>query len=351
MGTRWYYQNAGVIPIQGQGQELVFSVAITAVDRDNYILYKMLYLPVRLDSGHLRTVVGRSAVAVNTGTRAAFFPDDCVGSAPMVCFPGCESTHQTCEAALIAGSMPHACTVKITSVEQTTATVLPLASAKHLVAVANHVPSLRIHLRCQKQPQVVFVVAHPKVIMVPVGCHLEGPGWHLKGVQYGHLNITFVTHQILTLPKINYSWPTTMNPKVRDHLRLSKEINIPLLSFADIVSVDAPGWVIPTHTTVTYTLLGVFGLLGTVVSMCICRKLWKVRMGRMAKALRPTGRIYWPGRMGSGDTRISQVAIKEVDETELDRLTVTPVPVQPRPMILGPLPPVHPQVRVERLAN
>ena len=273
--VHWYYKNAEVQPMWGKDSTIAFSVGLSMVGFDKYIVYSLDYLPIVMDNEHLRTLTGEPAVAVNTRTRASFNPKTCLGGRPMVCLPTIEHTLRTCEGALVTGDVPDRCDVRITKKGHMTATVLaPRKNSKHAV-VAPHTDEMTIQVRCIGKPQVNLRLTQPTMVELPASCYIEGEGWLLKAMEVKHeeINIQRI-HPVLDIPALNISWPAALLPKLKQHLEVLSELRVPALSFNNIVSVPEK-FVQKTHFNIFwYCVVAVAGavlIMGIVYLICRCK--------------------------------------------------------------------------------
>ena len=227
----WYYQYAEVKPIWDGVEHLAFSVALPAVGPDHYMLYGLHYLPVLLDSKHVRTLVGEPEVAVNSVKPFSFIPTECIGRAPTVCRLTLERRHTSCEAALVSGEDPSRCSVHIAKRGQETISVVPPSRGATAVAVAAYGDAQEVvRLRWRGKRVIVRRIRGPVLLDLPQGCHLEGRDWTLYSEVLQTTNIHYEAVKPMTLPSINITWLKSLHPAVVAHLAVLPRITVPLVS-------------------------------------------------------------------------------------------------------------------------
>lgn len=305
LNAHWYYRNAVVHPVWGRGRKVAFSVALPLVAADRYIQYDIKYLPVRFGHEHLRYLTGAGLVAVSTQRGSSFLPDDCAGSQPAVCRPAVEARRVTCEAALVTGRNPAACTVRIVKTTDQSATVLAPTEGSNLVTVAPHTSELMIKVRCPGKESVEVRVHQPTLVTLPPTCHMEGEGWVLHSVMIKSKRIEVMTsNPSLQLPSLNLSWPDALHPEWRSSLTLLPELRVPVLDIGQLRRIPH-GYVTSTAlNNVWYALAGAVAL-GALVSMTVVIRLkcGRVRKYFVAKA-QPVTVEQADGGVSTSDTEV-----------------------------------------------
>lgn len=276
LDLHWYYQHSKVEAVWGPDASIAFRVGLQMVSQDLYTAYQLTYLPVLLDPEHSRTVMGESVVAVSTRRKASFYPEACMGSQPMVCYPTMERTHQTCEAALVTGTRPEDCNLKVTKVKKNvSATVVAPLEGLGSVIIAPHAPNIDVTIRCAGRPPVIKGVTGPVMLQVPEACMVEGKGWLLQTLSVKHETLKVqALKPRLELPALNISWPVTLHPVMREQLQYLPELQVPLMSFDGLVHVPN-GYVHTEHFDILwYCLVAMAGfifLMSVVYLYCKCQ--------------------------------------------------------------------------------
>lgn len=289
---RWYYANALVNEIREDRNKLTYAVALPMIAQDRYILYDISYLPVRLGDGHLRYVTGASQVAVNTGRRSSFLPDDCVGVRPMVCRPREESTETTCEVALVTGGNPKECEISIRRQSQLSATVLAPDEGTEITAIAPHVVLLKVGVLCPGKQTVEIGVRKPVLIKLPAACRLETDGWVLNSVVIKEMTVRVeMVQPELNLPPLNISWPDQVHDEWNNQMKMVPELKVPLLNIGGIVTVPH-GYVSKTGYNAVFIVLAIvaamFCILG--VNVLLGHKFYKRSQNRLKSAMRDSAK-------------------------------------------------------------
>ncbi len=236
--AEWYYRFARAEIMMAGQERVAYSVSLPAVREDRYLVYGLRYLPIWVDKMHIRTIQGRDKVAVSTATTGSFYPTECTGHSPIVCWPGLESAGSTCEASLAVGGVPKGCEVRLSRSVGPPVSVVPPGPGSKMAAIAPHRQVVSLFLRCLGKPQEEVKANKPVLVEIGEGCTMAGEGWSLAGV--GGTEITLKdapSAPIRTLPAINISWPTGVRADMEDQLMAIPEIKIPLLSFKDMVEV------------------------------------------------------------------------------------------------------------------
>ena len=160
LSLHWYYENARIDAVWGPDASIAFWVGLQTVSQDTFYVYELTYLPVPLDTEHLRAVVGEPVVAMGARRKSNFYPEVCMGSEPIVCYRTMEMTYQLCEVALVTGTRPEYCRLRITKVRGTvSATVLAQLQGMGSVMIAPHELHISVVIRCSGKPQVNRKVA------------------------------------------------------------------------------------------------------------------------------------------------------------------------------------------------
>ena len=253
LGLHWYYQHARVEPVWGPDASIAFRLGLLMVSQDTYSAYHLTYLPVLIDDKHLRTVVGKPMVAVSTRRKASFYPEACVGSQPIVCYPAMELTYQACEAALVTGTRPEDCILRITKIQDTvSATVVAPVEGMGSVSIAPHELHIDVTVRCAGKPQINRKVAGPTLLQVPEACMVEGRGWLLRTLTVKHETVNLQRMPArLDLPALNVSWPPVLHPVMREQLERLPELQVPLMSMNGLVEVP-DGYVRTEHFSILW---------------------------------------------------------------------------------------------------
>ena len=277
--SRWYFHNARVSPLWGMTGMAAFSIALPLIHPRIYSVYGLKYLPVRIDLGHLRFIVGEPAVAVSNSGIANFFPTECSGEEPMVCWPSLVSTVTTCESALATGGDPGLCIVKLVRCVGRPLTVLTPRHDSSTVAIAPHVEQVEMNLSCPGKPLRQSMISGPTLVDVGDSCVLEGQGWMIKGLRGGNATLAMEPlRAVKDLPSINMSWPEIIHPTMAQQLEILPEFKIPLISFKDIVTIPDLSENVFTWESVSIAtkivISGVIGivLLGIVVMGYRCQR-------------------------------------------------------------------------------
>ena len=239
LDLHWYYRHARIEPVWGPDASIAFRLGLQMVSQDTYSAYHLTYLPVLLDKEHLRTVVGKPMVAVSTRRKASFYPEACMGSQPIVCYPAMELTYQACEAALVTGTRPEDCSLRITKIrDAVSATVVAPVEGMGGVSVAPHELHIDVTVRCAGKPQINKMVTGPTLLQVPEACMVEGRGWMLRTLTVRHETVN--TKQVparLDLPALNVSWPLALHPIMKEQLERLPELQVPLMSMDGLVNI------------------------------------------------------------------------------------------------------------------
>ena len=98
-----------------------------------------------------------------------------MGSEPIMCYPTMDMTYQSCEAALVTGTKPKKCRLRITKVRMTVlVTVLVLLQGLGSVMIAPHKPHIGVVIRCAGKPQVNKKAASPTMLGEAGACVVAG---------------------------------------------------------------------------------------------------------------------------------------------------------------------------------
>ena len=241
LGLHWYYENARIDAVWGPDASIAFRLGLQMVSQDTFSAYELTYLPVPLDTEHLRTVVGEHIVAVGTRRKSSFYPQACMGNEPIVCYPTMEMTYQSCEAALVTGMRPENCRLRITKVRgSVSATVVEPVQGMGSVIIAPHEPHIGIVIRCAGKPQVNKKVVGPTMMSVAEACVVEGRGWLLQTLTVKHETLRRQQAEPrLVLPAVNITWPKVLHHDMREQLQRLPELQVPLMSLDGLVQIPA----------------------------------------------------------------------------------------------------------------
>ena len=280
---KWYYANAVVNHIREDHGALVYAVALPMIADDRYILYGLSYLPMRLGEKHIRYVNGAARVAVNTGRRSSFLPDDCIGTKPVLCRPRAESTVTTCEIALITGGNPSACEITIKRQTGDSATVLPPAEGKEITAIAPHIKTLKVAVLCPGKETKQLIITEPVLVKLPSDCRLETDGWMLNSVIIKEVTIKLErVKPELSLPPLNISWPQVLHPEWDNQMKMIPELKVPLLDIKGIVEVPH-GYVSATGYRALWLTVAVSAAVCCIIIVAVCILRSRIKCSRKKK--------------------------------------------------------------------
>ena len=225
----WYYEYVTVEPMWEDREHLTFRTILPGVHRDTYLRYHLRYFPVPFDVDHLRQVVGRPDIALNTYTSEAFVPTNCMGKKPAVCFPTLEEIATSCETALLACVATPPCRIRVSPRSDLTTAVYPsLAVGGKAVVIPYTVPGFAT-LHCTGEAPTPLTLDGPSSVYVPPSCILQGRGWRLKGIELGVANVHYDSVEPVSLKPINMSWPDKVHPAIIANLTWVPHVEVPLL--------------------------------------------------------------------------------------------------------------------------
>ena len=156
----WYYQHMHVTPSWSNSTELAFRTMIPALSPSRYLRYGLQYFDIPFGPEHLRRIIGRDDLAINTMTGATFVPTQCVGQRPLVCRPVYECLQCTCEGSLVSGESSDGCRVSVSKRGNRTSEVFQAEDCV-IVTVVAYV-SREVALRCRGHPAVRWTVVGPR---------------------------------------------------------------------------------------------------------------------------------------------------------------------------------------------
>lgn len=225
----WYFQYVAVIPIWEAEDHLAFRVVLPAVDKDMFIKYSILYVPVPFGPDHMRIIEGEGVVVLHTMTKASFIPINCLGKLPNVCWPEVELLQNSCEYQLVNGNVPRDCKVRIFKTQQEGAYVRKVSPLDSSVVVAPPKGGQHVTLRCVLDPPVKLYIDKPTVLPVRDGCVLGADKWKIRAVVHVHESLRLPVREPIALPKLNISWPKKVKAHVQKVLKLVGHVRVPLI--------------------------------------------------------------------------------------------------------------------------
>lgn len=221
----WYYENTRVEPLWIYQDQLVFYVDIVGLTRTKYLHYFIQYFPVVFNNNHVRTIKGRSDIAVNTRSGGMFWPVRCIGHQPRVCAQQKELLKATCESRLVSNQSRELCIIDISKRNTSYSDVYSLNLSKFVVVA--YVPG-RVTLRCEGRAASEIEVRGAQIIDVGGNCELETAEWKVRGTRYESSNITNRYATTYRIPPLNFSWPTVVIEPVLEELKFRDRVPVPL---------------------------------------------------------------------------------------------------------------------------
>lgn len=319
LSVRWYYSHTKVHPVDTSNGRIAFTVAIPTVSIDEYMLFQLTYLPIYVDQEHLRVVVGEEKIAIHTRNGFSFIPKGCEGRSPLVCRPMRETGVANCGSALATGIDAKLCKIKIFKKGQTSATVIAPKIGESLVAIAPHLASVEIQVRCTGKAPSIMVVTKPSLLPLGAACTMEGSGWRLRAMEVRQKSINNPPVVIAAhLPSLNLHRPTKLHRAWVEQLKVAPALEITAVDFSEIVEI--PGYSTTPAPRILAMILSI--LLVTLLTIIVIYIVYKLRKwgGWLNKCIRrkpqlrqATSQIYMPTV-----SRIQREPVVEVGERNGD---------------------------------
>ena len=269
---RWHYQHLTVKPLHSFGDQRTFIAVIPGLTLEKYIHFHLSYFPIQLGNGHLRQLSGAQDVVLDSVSSASFLPDVCIGSQPKVCRVTKERLTATCESNLLTGRRPEGCNAVVTSRQGVTSQVYRETDHLSSIVMVAYQPT-ETTLRCTEERPVVQTYSGLVRIMVRTGCVLEAKGWRVRGVDIGHSSVNVRTPDYIQLPSFNLTFPSRVEDTLKEQLRFTDRVDIPLLTLADFDSFQPN--IQPWTPIKLGTIIGgpsLFIVIVLTVSLIICVK-------------------------------------------------------------------------------
>ena len=226
----WYFENSRVEPLWVNEGQLVFRSRLVGLNRKTYLQYSLNYFPVGLGSEHLRRVKGRGRVAIDTISGAVFWPVECSGRNPRVCFQGKEELLPTCESNLITNRTSGLCQLTLTKRGKQLSDVYSLEDDR--VVVVSY-KALSVFLRCNGKAAEEKMVDGPSLMHLPGGCELGTKDWNIRGIEQGEHSLNRKFKIIDSFKGLNFSFPKDTKLKALEALNWTDRVEVPLLQIKD----------------------------------------------------------------------------------------------------------------------
>ena len=227
--SEWYYEYVHVFPTWGNTTELTYKSIIPALSTSHYLRYVFRYFDVPIGSHHLRRIIGREDLAINTVTGATFVLTDCIGDVLSACRPVYEDLQDTCESSLVLRHSAEGCRVAVSRRDNQTTRVFPSINQDHVIVIA-YAPS-EVALRCNGQAARRWTISGPTQVTVPGGCTLESEGWRVSGAGKGHSTLHVAPPAYVRVPSLNLTWPKLITPQVQKRLDFQDRVEVPLVGW------------------------------------------------------------------------------------------------------------------------
>ena len=218
----WYYENIRVSPLWDRSRELAFQTVIPALSPKGYLHYGLTYFEMPMGADHLRRIVGRPELAIDTESGASFVPDQCIGHRPKTCWPVSEYTQRSCEGHLVSGTVAANCHVTVSPKGNRTVGVFPTGSP-NVVIVSAYVPT-GVALRCRGRAARRWTVSGPEVVSVPGDCVLETGEWRVSGLEEGQSMVHLLPPKYISVPGLNFTWPKLVTRKIQERLSFADRV-------------------------------------------------------------------------------------------------------------------------------
>ena len=263
----WYYQNVRVNPIWSNPRELAFRAILPMLSSGDYLYYHLRYFPVPLGDGHLRKVLGRSDVVINTVSGTMFEPQDhhCIGKGPMVCRPTHEILQDSCEAALVSGRLGAECTIELAERGDQTVVVYREGLADSEVVIVSY-ENASVTIRCVGRVARHKFILGPVRLPLPDGCSIETSAWRVSGIIRGSSRANFHFKTYVTLPAISITWPSELHTEFAKQLSFIKRANINLMDVPGLQNVNVAKWKWD-HSHIGFVIVGAVVVIGLVVGI------------------------------------------------------------------------------------
>ena len=285
---------------------------IPGLTLEKYIHFHLSYFPIQLGDGHLRQLSGAQDFVLDSVSSASFLPDVCIGSQPKVCRVTKERLTATCESNMLIGRRPEGCNDVVTSRQGVTSAVYRESDHLSSIVMVSY-QATETTLRCMEERLVVQTYNGLVRIVVRTGCILETKGWRVRGVDTGHSSVNVRTPNYVQLPSFNLTSPSRVEDTLKEHMRFTDRVDIPLLTLADLDSFQPN--IQPWRPIRLGTIIGgpsLFFVIVLIVSLIICVKCGCCRGTRTCcrRAIgesQPTLPSYTPRPLATPDPIIRQI--------------------------------------------
>ena len=224
----WYYENLRVLPLWEQQHELAYRLTIPGLSTEEYLHYKLRYFGVKWGPSHIRKLVGRDEIAINTITASSFVPENnnCLGKLPLVCHPAKIELQSKCEANLVAGVTNPGCNFYVYKRGNISIDLHQHSSNKSEIVLVGYEPT-EVITRCVGQSAIKEVITGPVIIKLNPDCSIETKEWRVYAIQKFSSKLDLAFHHYMSLPSINITWPERPPIKIAGQLNSSKQTEIP----------------------------------------------------------------------------------------------------------------------------
>ena len=278
----WYYQHLQIHPMWEDNLELVFRIVIPMLSPTEYLYYTLRAFPVAWGDDHLRQIITNDEIAINSISDSTFQPNDkqCIGIDPRVCRPVEEYAGQSCESQLIAGKSADLCAVSVTERKNKTLDSFRTNIESNEIILVAYRPT-DMTLRCPGENPDYRTVMGPKQFYIPNGCTLLTPTWRMDAIHRGQSNIHITPPRYAPIPKINLSWPASVQSHIAQQFKFTSRIEVPMIdlySWVDYPTGD-PVWV--TTPFISGIAIACIVIVAAVIlaiyiarrhGKCLCRK-------------------------------------------------------------------------------
>ena len=171
-----------------------------------------------------------SQIALHMATGSSFVPNacHCIGFNPQVCRPIEETTISNCAADLISQRDIPNCRAMISMRGNKTAGIFRLSTDLDEVVVAAYVTP-QVILRCPDTTPIMRSLTGPNRLIIPNGCSLEMPEWHLSGIERGQNIVNLPSKSYRFILKIHITSPRHRAPEVIRKLQLNERAKMSLV--------------------------------------------------------------------------------------------------------------------------